>query len=54
MGLVQAYRGAELDPGVWLQGPGVPELVPNCWWVGPLPDTVGYRVQGVFKLVLAW
>ena len=30
--LVPAYWQAELGPGVWLQGPGVPELVlDHCW-----------------------
>lgn len=35
--------------GVWLQSP---ELVSDCW-VWTVPDTVGYRVWGVLKLVLA-
>lgn len=32
------------SPEVWLQGPGVPELVSDCWWVGLISDTAGYGV----------
>lgn len=46
-----------MDPWAWLQGPGVPELVSNRaahggWWLGPLPDTVGHRAQGVLRVLL--
>ena len=32
LGLVLDYWQAEPGPGVWLQGPGFPELVSDCWW----------------------
>lgn len=48
-----AHWWVELYPGVWLQGPGVPELLLDCQWMGPVPDTGGSGVQGVLKLVLA-
>ena len=37
--LVLAHWWAERGPGVWLQGPGVPELMSDCRWVGLVPDT---------------
>ena len=41
--------------GSWglVPGPGIPELVSHGWCVRLVPDTVGCRVQGVPKLVLA-
>ena len=32
LGLVPAYQWAELDCGVWLQDPGITELVLDHWW----------------------
>ena len=46
-----AYGQAELDPGVLLQGLGVPELVLDHWWSGPVSDAVVCGVPGVPKLV---
>ena len=43
-GLVPALWFVEPGPKLWLQGPGVPELVSDCWWVGPVPDTAGCSV----------
>ena len=39
-------------PGILLQGPGLPELVSDPWWVWSVPDTAGYRVWGVFFFFL--
>ncbi|KAB1282525.1 hypothetical protein Cadr_000002036 [Camelus dromedarius] len=44
--LVLVYWQAELSPRVWLLGPRIPELVPDCWCGG------GAGVQDVPKLVL--
>lgn len=51
--LVPVYCQAELDPGVWLQGTGIPELMSDFWWEGLVPDTVEEVVKGILKLVLA-
>ena len=32
LGSVPAYQWAELDCGVWLQDPGITELVLDHWW----------------------
>ena len=49
------YWQAEPGPGVWLQGPGVPELVSDRYWgLGDLvPDTVEYGIRGIPQVVLA-
>ena len=36
-----------------MQDPGITELVSDHWWEGSLPDTVGYGVWVVPKLVMA-
>ena len=49
-GFVLSHWWTDLGSGIWLQGPGVPELVLNCSGVGPFPNTAGCAVQGVLKL----
>ena len=45
LGLLPAHWWAEPGFGDWIQGPQVPELVLDCWWVGPVLDTGGCGVQ---------
>ena len=49
-GFVLSHWWTDLGSGIWLQGPGVPELVLDCCGVGPFPNTAGCAVQGVLKL----
>ena len=46
-----AHKWTELGPRVWLQGPRVPELESDCWWVQLNSDTAGGGVWGVLRLV---
>ena len=45
------YWQPELGTGIWLQGPGIPELVSDHWWRGAGPDTAGCGVWGYLNLV---
>ena len=54
LGLVPDYWQAELLPGVWLQGQGSQSSFQIAGVGGrPVPETVGYGVWGVPKVVLA-
>ena len=46
-----AHQWTELGPRVWLQGPRVPELESDCWWVRLNSDTAGCGVEGILKLM---
>ena len=42
--------GSEISPRVWLQVPGIPELVSDHWWRGAGPDKAGCGIRGYLNL----